>query len=112
MKLPNNYSSFDEILNCEAGKLFLAIQVIDLSNPVTIWDLFPEVEEVFKNKEKIYIVFSDNSVLFNNEVYPDLSDMLNQMNFGDQSYEELNSVDKNFLLWAFGSEEDVKEFIN
>jgi hypothetical protein len=119
MKLPINYSTGFEsddqalirLVKNQAGQICFAKQQVKAN-----WDSFYNVKKLFVGDQLTIVLCADNSVMVLLgdiiEVFPDATDYLSTLYFGDCNFNDLDEGLKEFLVYQFGSELDAEAFVS
>lgn len=99
-------TSFDELLDCQAGQAFVAAQLNGNVQPIASF-------RSSRSSSCSYDVFGDGSLWFHSnaedEVWADSSFFVMEMDFGEQAWDDIDSMDRDLLTHLYG-EEGAKEF--
>jgi hypothetical protein len=118
MKLPVKYSTGFEsdelalirLANSQAGQIYFDQQQVKLN-----YQSFDNVKSLFAGETIQIIVFEDNSVMVVYEdlveVFPDATEYLITLYFGDPDFNDLDEGLKNFLVYQFGSKKNAEMFV-
>ena len=97
---------FEQLLAIEAGQAYVAEQLGGKVEPVATF-------RSSRSSSCSYDVFEDGSLWFHSngddEVWEDASDLTREMEFGDLSWDEIDSMDRDLLVHLVG-EKDAKFF--
>jgi len=118
MKLPINYSTgfeSDELALIRLAKSQAGLTYFARKRAKVNRELFHNVKSLFAGETIKLIVFEDNSVMVVYEdaveVFPDATEYLITLYFGDPDFDGLDEGLKEFLIYQFGSKKNAELFV-